>query len=213
MLFFLDIFLKLYMYNSVLLLFTVDKPDVKLCWWQPLGASKGHIYISPSFPRYLRLANCKSLLQVATYYLPLASSDLLLATTELPLATCDLRLATCHLSLATCGLPIATCELLHTFFFFEEFVCRILKGSPLTNTLSKMCLYMSLKCVLLSILLRATERKLETLWHVNSTCCIRASFPFGVFVKISYAKGWFSPVMESWLLNCCVVVELTKEKN
>ena len=139
------------------------------------GGFKGtYIYISPSFPRYLRLANCKSLLQVATYYLRLASSDLLLATYELPLATCDLRLATCHLSLATCGLPIATCELLHTFFFFEEFVCRILKGSPLTNTLSKMCLYMSLKCVLLSILLRATERKLETLWHVNSTCCIRA---------------------------------------
>ena len=58
----------------------------------------------------------------------------------------------------------------------------------------RLCLYMSLKCVFLSILLRATERKLETFWHVHSTCCIMHSLPFDVFVKISYAKA---PATES----------------
>ena len=168
MLFFLDIFLKLYMYNSVLLLFTVDKPDVKLCWWQPLGLQRD-IYIF----LLLFLATCALQIASRCCKLLLTTCDLRVPTCYLRLTSCHLLLATCDLSLATCGLPIATCDLLHTFFF-EEFVCRILKGSPLTNTLSKMCLYMSLKCVLLSILLRATERKLETFWHVNSTCCIRA---------------------------------------
>ena len=53
----------------------------------------------------------------------------------------------------------------------------------------------------------------------NSLACplyllyTRTPPPFDVFVKISYAKGWFSPATESWLLNCSVVVELTKNKN
>ena len=131
--YFLDIFLKFYMSNYVLLLFTVDKPDVKLCWWQPLRGFKGtYIYFSFFFSP---LAPCELQVAIAScyFYLRLASSDLLLApnelslpppplrlaTCDLRLATCDLRLATCDLQLATCdlGLPIATCELLHTVFF------------------------------------------------------------------------------------------------
>ena len=160
--YFLHIFPKLYMQNSVLLLFTVDKPEVKLYWWQhckhccywiargkTTGASKGP-------------ANCKLLLTTCDL-LPV-SSDLLLATT-----------ASCHLLLSGCQLLLASCYTRFFFFFFLRglFVgfLRVLLWQIL---FLKMSLHMSLKCVLFSILLRATERKFETVWHVHSTCCIRA---------------------------------------
>ena len=176
MLFFLDIFLKLYMYNSVIVVYS-RQTRCKVVLMAAFGGFKGtYIYFSFFFSL---LAPCELQVAVASCYLLLVTCDLWVPTCYLRLrschlliATCDLLLATCHLLLADCQLLLASCYI--RFFFFEEFVRRILKGSPLTNTLSKMCLYMSLKCVLLSILLRATERKLETFWHVNSTCCIRA---------------------------------------